>query len=163
MVHGLDIVAIGIEQEGGVVARMIGALAGPAVARFKRPLAIFGVAEILIGLSALATPLALDAASALYQRLHQLNPDSLTLLTLARFAVSFAVLLLPTVLMGLTLPVLSASALVRGARFGSRLSALYAVNTAGAAYLMKPDCASVRRIYPPPAARSSPRSFLSRK
>jgi spermidine synthase len=61
-----------------------------------------------------------------------LSPDSLGLLTLARLGVGFAVLLVPTVLMGLTLPVLSASSLVRGPRFGPRLSALYAVNTAGA-------------------------------
>ena len=62
-------------------------------------------------------------------------PGVLCLATLGwrrRFGLSFAVLLVPTVLMGLTLPVLSACALVRGARFGSRLSALYAVNTAGA-------------------------------
>ena len=108
------------------------ALAGRLVTRTKRPLLIFGVAEILVGLSALATPLALSGASAVYQRIHQINPDSLAALTAARLAVSFAVLLVPTVLMGLTLPVLSASSLVRGASFGARLSALYAVNTAGA-------------------------------
>lgn len=108
------------------------ALAGRIVARTGRPLLVFGVAEILIGLSALATPIAFDAASALYHRLYQLSPESLTVLTMARLITGFAVLLLPTVLMGLTLPVLSASVLVRGARFGARVSALYAMNTAGA-------------------------------
>src|SRR5262245_9241235 len=108
------------------------ALAGRLVARVPRPVAIFGLAEILVGLSALATPLALDGASAIYRRLHQISPDSLALLTAARLTVSFVVLLVPTVLMGLTLPVLSASSAVRGSQFGARLSALYAVNTAGA-------------------------------
>ena len=106
--------------------------AGRLVVRVPRPVAIFGIAEIFVGLSALATPFALGGASAIYQRLHQLSPDSLTLLTVARLAVSFVVLLVPTVLMGLTLPVLSASSAVRGSQFGARLSALYAVNTAGA-------------------------------
>lgn len=108
------------------------AVAGRLLARVKRPLLVFGIAEILIGVSALATPAALDAASALYERLHQLAPDSLAVLTLARLMTGFVVLLAPTLLMGLTLPVLSASPLVRGARFGARVSALYAVNTAGA-------------------------------
>ena len=43
-------------------------LAGRLHRARQRPLLVFGVAEILIGVSALATPLALDAASALYQR-----------------------------------------------------------------------------------------------
>ncbi len=106
-------------------------LAGRLLMRVRRPLVVFGIAEVLIGISALATPVALDAASALYERLHQIRPDSLALLTLARLATGFVVLLVPTVLMGLTLPVLSASSLVRGSRFGARVSALYAVNTAG--------------------------------
>ena len=57
---------------------------------------------------------------------------SLAVLTAARLVTGFVVLLVPTMLMGLTLPVLSASSLVRGRAFGPRVSALYAVNTAGA-------------------------------
>lgn len=106
--------------------------AGRIVARTGRPLLVFGVAEILIGLSALSTPFAFDAASALYERLYQIGSGSLPLLTVARLATGFLVLLVPTFLMGLTLPVLSASSLVRGSKFGARVSALYAVNTAGA-------------------------------
>lgn len=108
------------------------ALAGRIVARSGRPLRVFGLAEILIGLSALSTPAAFDAASAVYQRLYHVSPESLAVLTGARLIVGFAVLLVPTVLMGLTLPVLSASPLVQGLRFGARVSALYAVNTMGA-------------------------------
>jgi spermidine synthase len=93
---------------------------------------IFGVAEILIGVSAVATPLGLDAASALYARLYPISGGSLAVLTVARLVTGFVVLLVPTVLMGMTLPVLSASPLVRGSRVGSHVSALYAVNTAGA-------------------------------
>ena len=107
-------------------------LAGRLLTRVRRPLLVFGIAEILIGLSALGTPLALDAAATVYQRLHQLNPDSLAVLTVARLVTGFAVLLVPTLLMGLTLPVLSASSIVRGSSFGTRVGALYAVNTAGA-------------------------------
>jgi spermidine synthase len=107
-------------------------LAGPLLRRVGRPLLIFGVAEILVGLFAAATPFELDAAAFIYERLYRAAPDSLGVLTLARFVSSFVVLLLPTVLMGLTLPALSASTMVRERRFGSRLGALYAINTAGA-------------------------------
>jgi spermidine synthase len=107
-------------------------MAGPVLARVRRPLLVFGVAEIFIGLSALATPFALDAASAIYQQLYPATAGSLAVLTVARLITGFVVLLIPTVLMGLTLPVLSASVVVRGSRFGARVSALYAVNTAGA-------------------------------
>jgi spermidine synthase len=108
------------------------AVAGHLVARVKRPLVVFGVAEILIGVSALLTPFALDAAAALYARLYPLTGGSLPVLTAARLVTGFVVLLVPTILMGMTLPVLSASALVRGSAFGTRVSALYAINTAGA-------------------------------
>ncbi|MET0212521.1 MAG: fused MFS/spermidine synthase [Vicinamibacterales bacterium] len=107
-------------------------LAGRVVTRHGRPLLVFGIAEMLIGLSALITPFAFEAASALYERLYQLGAGSLPVLTVARLATGFLVLLVPTFLMGLTLPVLSASSVVRGSRFGARVGALYAVNTAGA-------------------------------
>lgn len=107
-------------------------LAGPLLARVRRPLSAFGAAELLIGVSALATPVALGLASTIYRGLYTTAADSFALLTTARFAAAFAVLLVPTILMGLTLPLLSASPMVSGPRFASRVSALYAVNTAGA-------------------------------
>ncbi len=107
-------------------------LAGPVLARVRRPLAAFGAAELLIGASALATPWMLDVASAVYRALYAVSPDAFLLQTLARLACGFLVLLVPTGLMGLTLPLLSASPVVRGPLFAARVSALYAVNTAGA-------------------------------
>jgi spermidine synthase len=108
------------------------AVADRVIARVRKPLVVFGVAEILIGVSALLTPFALDAATGLYARLYPMTGGSLPVLTLARLATGFVVLLVPTILMGMTLPVLSASTLVRGSSFGTRVSALYAINTAGA-------------------------------
>ncbi len=107
-------------------------LAGRVLSRVQRPLLVFGAAEILIGLAALATPFELQAATRVYATLYQHLSGSLFALTLARLVSGFVVLLLPTMLMGLTLPVLSASAIVRGTRVGSRIGALYAINTAGA-------------------------------
>jgi spermidine synthase len=106
-------------------------LAGPLLKRVNQPLVLFGAAEILIGLSAVATPVGLDVAESLYRSLYANGFQSFGMLTIARLVSSFVVLLIPTVLMGITLPVLSASALVRE-EFGTRVSALYAANTAGA-------------------------------
>jgi spermidine synthase len=108
------------------------ALAGRVVDRVKRPLLVFGIAEILIGVSALTTPIALDLAASLYAAIYPITDGSLPILTVARLLTGFVVLLVPTILMGMTLPVLSASALMRGSSFGTRVSALYAINTAGA-------------------------------
>jgi spermidine synthase len=109
-------------------------LAAPLLRRVRRPLTVFGLAEMLIGASALATPLGLRAAEGLYRALYSAAPESLTLLTLARLVCALLVLLVPTILMGLTLPVLSASSLVRQSHIGARISALYAINTAGAVF-----------------------------
>lgn len=107
-------------------------LAGPLLARIRRPLAAFGVAELGVGVAAVLTPAALELAAALYRSLYAVAPDAFLLQTTARFACAFIVLLVPTLLMGLTLPLLSASPLVRGPRFSARVSVLYATNTAGA-------------------------------
>jgi spermidine synthase len=110
------------------------AFAGRIVSRVRRPLVVFGIAEVFIGISALLTPYALDLAAALYARVYPLTGGSLPVLTAVRLVTGFIVLLAPTILMGMTLPVLSASRLVRGSSFGSRVSALYAINTAGAVF-----------------------------
>ena len=59
-------------------------------------------------------------------------PDSVGLLTVVRFVLSFTVLLVPATLMGASLPIVVRSALVRSGRLGERVSLLYATNTAGA-------------------------------
>ncbi len=111
----------------------LGSLLAPRVLnRIGRPLVAFGLAEILIGLAALATPAALSGAVAVYEAAYRAGGDSPALLTLGRVIAAFLVLLVPTMLMGLTLPLLSATSLVRSGRIGSRIGLLYAANTAGA-------------------------------
>jgi spermidine synthase len=107
-------------------------VAGRLVDRAHHPLRWYGVAEVLIGLSALATPVALDGVEHLYVSLSRALPDSLVLFTLLRFLLAFAVLMVPTTLMGATLPIVVKSSLLRTARLGERIGLLYATNTAGA-------------------------------
>lgn len=107
-------------------------VAGRAVDRARNPLLLYGAAEVLIGLSALATPLAFSAIEQVYVSLYPATSGSLTLLTPIRFLFSFAVLIVPTTLMGMTLPIIVKSSLLNYSRAGQRISLLYAANTTGA-------------------------------
>jgi spermidine synthase len=108
------------------------ALAGRVMRRGYSPLAAFAVAELLVGVTGLLSPLLLDAASFVYTTLHRVSPDSLGVLTIARLVCSFAILVLPTAMMGVTLPLLSAAASTPGRSDGANVSLLYAINTLGA-------------------------------
>ena len=64
--------------------------------------------------------------------MHPSLPDSLAAITVIRFVCAFAVLILPTSLMGATLPLIVRSAVAQEQRIGARIGVLYAINTAGA-------------------------------
>jgi spermidine synthase len=107
-------------------------LAGRLVDRAHNPLRWYGIAEVLVGLTALATPLALNGVERLYVGLYGAVPDAAVSITVVRFLLAFAVLLVPTTLMGATLPIIIKSSLLRTQGLGERVSLLYATNTAGA-------------------------------
>ena len=123
------------------------ALSSRVLRRGISPLTAFGVAEILVGVTGLISPLLLDAASFLYAALHQVSPDSLGVLTVARLVSSFAILAIPTAMMGITLPLLSAAVSSPGQANGTGISLLYAINTLGCS---APSCAAshCRRLAP---------------
>ena len=106
--------------------------AGKLADRVRRPLMWFGACELLIGITALATPGALTLLQQLYVRLYPALPDSLPVMTLVRFVIAFAVLIVPTALMGATLPLVIKSSTFRTSRLGERMALLYGMNTAGA-------------------------------
>ena len=107
-------------------------LAGRLAPRVRRPLIWFGVAEISIGLAALATPPALRALTGIYAGVYPALSDSPVSLTALRVAGASLVLLVPTALMGASLPLVLQSSLARDPRVGPRFAVLYASNTAGA-------------------------------
>ena len=108
--------------------------AGRMAARLKSPLVAFGIVEIGVGVTAFATPAILDGARNLWIAAHPSLPESVPLITAARFLVAIAVLIVPTTLMGATLPLVMESALVRDRAVASRIGILYAANTAGAIF-----------------------------
>jgi spermidine synthase len=107
-------------------------LAGRLADRVGRPLRWFAAAEAGVALSALATPVALRALEQAYVPLHAALADLPGAITLARIVLASAVLLVPTTLMGATLPLVLRAGAPRAGWVGPRLGVLYGVNTAGA-------------------------------
>ena len=133
LVFGVTVYAASTVLAAFMAGLAIGsALSGRILRRGRSPLAAFGIAEILVGVTGLLSPFLLDAASSLYSALHRTAPDSLTVLTAARLISSFAILALPTAMMGITLPLLSAAVSGPGRANGTNISLLYAINTLGA-------------------------------
>jgi spermidine synthase len=107
-------------------------LAGRLADRSASPLRLFGLVELSIGLSGLASPLVLSALQRGFIAVSPHLPDSMLLGSLIRFVLSFAVLLVPTALMGATMPIVLRSSLTKMEGLGSRVGLLYAANTGGA-------------------------------
>ncbi len=108
------------------------ALAGRLASRIRRPLQAYGILEIGIALYALSVPLLFSLVDSLYALIWQQFHPSFFAFSLWRFALSCVMLLVPTTLMGATLPVLAA-ALVRSPGFKSTwVTRLYTCNLVGA-------------------------------
>lgn len=119
----------GVFMAGLAIGSFIG---GRAADRVKRPIIWFGIAEATIGFTALLTPVALDLLQRVYTTVHPSLNSSLTGVTFGRLALSFVVLIVPSALMGATLPLIVKSSLLRAQALGHRVGVLYATNTAGA-------------------------------
>lgn len=125
-----------------LAAYMAGLAAGASVAartlrHASHPLRLYALLELGIAGCALAVPQAIGLAGNLHAAL--LGGDQLPSAEGAAGALalyvttSFAILILPTAMMGATLPILVRYAVRREVQVGRRAGALYTVNTAGAA------------------------------
>lgn len=105
---------------------------GKTIDRMKNPLMVYAVLEAAIGVYCLAIPFLIDGAFPLFKWIYQNFSERYLEASLLRFAVCAAILILPTTLMGATLPTLG-KFLARDERFiGKDVGGLYAVNTFGA-------------------------------
>ena len=146
-----------------LAAYMGGLAAGAAVAarlapRVRRPVLVYGLLELGIAVSALAVPTAIRAATALYMLAFgglPAPPEEGQLAGAIFYLVcAFAILLVPTGLMGATLPLLARHAVRRDEEIGRRIGLLYAINTAGAvlgtlcaAFLLLPNLGLRNTVY----------------
>jgi spermidine synthase len=107
------------------------AFAGRLAQRITKPVAAYGWMEIGIAVYALLVPFLFYAVDDLYAYVWQQLQPGFFAFTLLRFALSCLMLLVPTTLMGATLPVLAA-ALLRSDHNSNSVTRLYACNLVGA-------------------------------
>lgn len=111
----------------------LGSLLGGRLAdRGGRTLLIYGILEILIGLWAVLFILGIDAGEGAVVSVLRFVGPSRGLGLALRSALAAAFLLAPVVLMGATLPLLAKFVTAVGPVRGSRIGALYSLNTLGA-------------------------------
>ena len=96
-------------------------------------LRLYGLLELGIAAFALLFPILLAGLDDIYTLLYQYLGGTSFGFSLIRFLLSFVVLLIPTTLMGATLPVLSKYVVGHLQELGKGVGWLYAVNTFGAA------------------------------
>ncbi len=113
---------------------------GRASLRVKRPLRAYGLLELVVAVAVALTPLAFHVLTPLYAGLARSMPTSLLALSGLRWLTALGLVVVPTMAMGATLPLLSrsfdtgeASAEASALR-ERRLGALYAINTLGGAF-----------------------------
>ncbi|HYP89512.1 MAG TPA: fused MFS/spermidine synthase, partial [Polyangiaceae bacterium] len=124
---------------------------GKASLRVTRPLRAYGWLELVVALAVAGTPFAFHLLTPLYASLARSMPESLVTLSVVRWLTALGLVVIPTMAMGATLPLLSRSfdtgevSAAAAALRERRLGALYAINTLGgalgalaAAYLILP-------------------------
>ncbi|MEK7466189.1 MAG: fused MFS/spermidine synthase [Planctomycetota bacterium] len=122
---------------GTVLAAYMGGLAlgarwiGKRADRDSRPLATYAKLEFGIALAAVLVPVAFMALPALNRAAYGVLEGKLWALTLVRCALAFAILVVPTALMGATFPAM-ASAVASEGNKGWRVGLVYGANTLGA-------------------------------
>jgi spermidine synthase len=121
-----------------VLAVFMGGLAlgshriGGFVDRMRKPLRLYGCLEIGIAVCAMAFIVLMQVYPSIYNFLAQGQDDRRLYLTLVRVLFAVVALIVPTTLMGGTLPVLTRFVSRDGGGIGGRLSLLYGFNTIGA-------------------------------
>jgi spermidine synthase len=107
-------------------------LAGRRGATIRRPVRAYGLIEIGIALYALAVPLLFTFVDNLYAIIWQRFHPGFFAFSVWRFLLSSLMLLVPTALMGATLPLLSAALLRTNGPRSTSITRLYTRNLAGA-------------------------------
>jgi len=98
----------------------------------RSPVLIYGLLELIIAIYALVSLKLFAASDNIYAFFYRNYSSNFLAITILRIIISFALLLIPTILMGGTLPVLSKYIIKHTKQIGEKLGILYSINTAGA-------------------------------
>ncbi|MGA1844573.1 MAG: fused MFS/spermidine synthase [bacterium] len=107
-------------------------LAGRFIGRVKEPLRTYGILQGGIGVYVLILSGLVTGTEPLFRFIYQHVSTSFYMISLLRFFICGAILLVPTTLMGATLPVLSKYFVETRNDCGRNIGILYGVNTLGA-------------------------------
>ena len=107
-------------------------LFGRIADRGKNDFLLYGILEAGVGIYGLAVPWLFQGGRLIYIPLYHLNEAYPFVFNLLLFVLSFVLLVLPTMLMGATLPVLSRFFIRTYEQIGKRVGDLYGTNTLGA-------------------------------
>jgi spermidine synthase len=133
LVFGTSVYAVSTVLTAFMAGLALGSiLFGRLADRRSDGLKIYAWLELGIGMFAVLFPLLLAGLDDLYTYLFRLMGSSGHAFALVRFVLGFALLLIPTTLMGATLPVLCKVVVRRLGTVGRHVGGLYAVNTFGA-------------------------------
>jgi spermidine synthase len=132
-VFGSTVLAVGTVLAAFMSGLALGSyLLGKQGDRSPNPLRLYAALEVGVGLTALIAMALMDRVDTLYLALYDTLGGEGAPLSTARFLCAFALVAIPTLLMGATLPVLSRFVITRLSAVGSGISTLYAINTMGA-------------------------------
>lgn len=134
LTFGVTIYAVSTVVAAFMAGLALGSMIGGRRAdRVRRPIAWYAAAEIAIGLLGRLSPWVLDRVQDAYVALYPSGSEDAALGIVAlRFGLAALALLVPTTLMGATLPLIVKGSLALGRSVSPRVSWLYAANTAGA-------------------------------
>jgi spermidine synthase len=105
---------------------------GRVVDKRNDQLRIFALLQLWLAVVAVITPIILTGSVAIYKFVSVITHQNTAAISASKVVVSFLSLLVPTMLMGGTLPALTSFLVRRGGMFGKNFSLLYGLNTLGA-------------------------------
>lgn len=133
LTFGVSIFAIASVLAAYFLGMALGAwMAGRGSRTIRRPLFAYGLVEVGIGLSAL---LVTPYVGRLDEMLHVFGPladENFWLMQGARFVLTLGLLIVPTTLLGATVPLMNHGLIRHAHQLGGRVATLYASNTLGA-------------------------------
>jgi spermidine synthase len=105
---------------------------GRLVDKRNDQLRVFALLQLWLAIVAVVTPIVLTNSVPVYKFVSEISNHSTVTISISKAVVSFISLLIPTMLMGGTLPALTSYLVRQGGMFGKNFSLLYGLNTFGA-------------------------------
>ncbi len=133
LAFGVNLFAIAAVLAAYFLGMALGSwLGGKYSDRLKRPLIGYALIEVGIGISAFMVTPFVDRLDLVLRPFSEILNAHFFLLQAARFLLTLLMLIVPTTLLGATVPFMNRGVVIRDTHIGRRIATLYAANTLGA-------------------------------